>query len=88
MIYLRVSRTDLLINIWKKVNNICRPKKKKFSKTMTWRVTASLTTFLIASILTVDLLIGVFIGSIEVIAKIFLYYYQEKIWNNINWAKN
>ena len=63
-------------------------KKRTLLKTMTWRVTASLTTFLIAWILTGDLLIGISIGSIEAIAKIFLYYYHERIWNNINWAKN
>ena len=63
-------------------------KKRTLAKTMTWRVTASLTTFLIAWILTGDLLLGVSIGSIEAIAKIFLYYYHERIWNNINWAKN
>ena len=63
-------------------------KKRTFAKTMTWRVTASLTTFLIAWILTGDLLIGASIGSIEAIAKIFLYYYHDRIWNNINWAKN
>ena len=63
-------------------------KKRTLVKTMTWRVTASITTFLIAWILTGDLLIGISIGSIEAIAKIFLYYYHERIWNNINWAKN
>ena len=63
-------------------------KKRTLVKTMTWRVTASLTTFLIAWILTGDLLIGISIGSIEAIAKIFLYYYHERIWNNIKWAKN
>ena len=63
-------------------------KKRTLIKTMTWRVTASLTTFVIAWILTGDLLIGVSIGSVEAIAKIFLYYYHERIWNNINWAKN
>ena len=46
-------------------------KKRTIVKTMTWRITASLTTFLIAWLLTGDLLIGVSIGSIEVIAKIF-----------------
>jgi len=55
---------------------------------MTWRVTASLTTFLIAWILTGDLLIGATIGSIETIAKIFLYYFHERIWNGISWAKS
>jgi len=63
-------------------------KKRTLAKTITWRVTASLTTFSIAWILTGDLLIGAFIGSIEAIVKIFLYYYHERIWNNINWAKN
>ena len=62
--------------------------KRTITKTMTWRITASLTTFLIAWILTEDLLIGASIGSIEAIAKIFLYYFHERIWNNINWAKN
>tara|TARA_B110000305_G_scaffold125116_1_gene140122 strand:+ start:79 stop:198 length:120 start_codon:yes stop_codon:yes gene_type:complete len=38
--------------------------------------------------LTGDLLIGIFIGSIEAIAKIFMYYYHERIWNNIDLAKN
>ena len=62
--------------------------KRTIAKTLTWRVTASLTTFIIAWALTGDLLIGVSIGSIEAIAKFFLYYFHERIWNNISWAKN
>ena len=63
-------------------------KKRTIVKTLTWRVTASLTTFIIAWILTGDLLIGLSIGSIEAIAKVFLYYFHERIWNNIGWAKS
>ena len=63
-------------------------KKRAIAKTMTWRVIASLTTLLIAWMLTGDLLIGASIGSIEAIVKIFLYYFHERIWNNVNWAKN
>ena len=62
--------------------------KRTIAKTLTWRGTASLTTFIIAWVLTGDLLIGVSISSIEAIAKIFLYYFHERIWNNISWAKN
>ena len=62
--------------------------KRTIAKTLTWLVTASLTTFIIAWVLTGDLLIGVSIGSIEAIAKIFLYYFYERIWNNISWTKN
>ena len=59
--------------------------KRTIAKTMTWRITASFTTFIIAWILTGDLLIGVSIGAIEAIAKIFLYYFHERIWTNISW---
>ena len=62
--------------------------KRTIVKTLTWRVTASLTTFIIAWALTGDLLIGSTIGSVEAIAKIFLYYFHERIWNNISWAKS
>ena len=63
-------------------------RKRTIVKTLTWRVTASLTTFIISWALTGDLLIGATIGSIEAIAKIFLYYFHERIWNNISWAKS
>ena len=43
-------------------------KKSTIIKTLNWRVTASLTTFLIAWILTGDLLIGISIRSVEAIA--------------------
>ena len=58
--------------------------KRTLAKTMTWRITASLTTFIIAWILTGDLVIGAYIGSIDAIAKMFLYYFHERIWTNIN----
>ena len=63
-------------------------KKRTIARTLTWRITASLTTFVIAWTLTGDLLIGISIGSIEAIAKIFLYYFHERIWNSISWARN
>ena len=63
-------------------------KKRTIVKTLTWRVTASVTTFIIVWVLTGDLLIGISIGSIEAIANFFLYYFHERIWNNISWAKS
>ena len=60
-------------------------KKRTMAKTITWRITASLTTFLIAWMLTGDILVGASIGSVEAIAKIFLYYFHERIWTNISW---
>ena len=62
-------------------------KKRTIAKTITWRITASLTTFLIAWILTGDILVGASIGSIEAIAKIFLYYFHERGWDKIKWGR-
>ena len=86
MIYLRVNR---LIKQHKERKNMSEDTQKRtILKTITWRITASITTFLIAWILTGDLLIGVSIGGIEAITKIFLYYFHERIWNDITWEKN
>ena len=86
MICLRVSK---VINQDREGKNMyADTQKRSILKTLTWRITASLTTFLIAWLLTGDLLIGASIGSIEAIVKIFLYYFHERIWNNIVWEKN
>ena len=87
IIYLRVSKLIYKICA-ERIKMSADSQKRTIVKTMTWRITASLTTFIIAWFITGDLLIGVSIGSIEAIAKIFLYYYHERIWNNINWAKS
>ena len=58
-------------------------KKISLLKTLSWRITASLTTFIISWILTGDILIGTSIASVEAIAKVFLYYYHERIWTKI-----
>ena len=78
MIYLKVNKS-LNNYMCRKVKYVCRLTEKIIVKTLTWWVTASLTTFVIARILTGDVLIGISIGSIEAIAKIFLYYFHERI---------
>ena len=61
--------------------------KRSLLKTITWRVTASLDTFVIAWIITGDWKMGGSIAGIEVITKMFFYYFHERIWNKINWEK-
>ena len=61
--------------------------KRSLLKTLTWRITASLDTFVIAWIITGDWKMGGSIAGIEVITKIFFYYFQERIWNKIKWEK-
>tara|TARA_Y100001970_G_scaffold107437_1_gene134374 strand:+ start:1312 stop:1515 length:204 start_codon:yes stop_codon:yes gene_type:complete len=60
--------------------------KRSLAKTISWRITASLTTFIIAWILTGDYIIGSSIALIEAVVKIFLYYFHERSWNLISWG--
>ena len=61
-------------------------KKRSIVKTLTWRITASLDTFVIAWIITGDWKMGGSIAGIEVITKIFFYYFHERIWSKIKWG--
>lgn len=63
--------------------------KKKLSikrhafKTITWRIIGTLDTILIGWIISGDPLIGLKIGSIEVITKMVLYFIHERMWYKI-----
>ena len=61
--------------------------KRSLLKTITWRITASLDTFVIAWIITGDWKMGGSIAGIEVVTKMFFYYFHERIWNKIKWVK-
>lgn len=50
------------------------------AKTITWRIVATTTTFLIAWALTGDLTAGAAIGGVEAVAKMGLYYWHERAW--------
>ena len=50
-------------------------------KTITWRITATTTTILIAWLITGNLEVGLAVGGIEAVAKMFLYYLHERAWS-------
>jgi uncharacterized membrane protein len=51
-----------------------------FCKTCTWRVVASLDTFLLSWLLTGTVAVAASIASLEVLTKMFLYYAHERQW--------
>ena len=55
-------------------------KDRSFIKTLTWRLVATLDTFLISWFITGSVIIGASIISLEVITKMVLYYLHEKAW--------
>ncbi len=56
-------------------------------KTITWRILASLDTFLIAWFVSGSISVGGWIATIEVITKIILYYFHERAWNRVKWGQ-
>ena len=54
---------------------------RALSKALTWRITATLTTAIIAFFVTGELGVAIMIGGIEFVIKFFIYYAQERAWN-------
>lgn len=56
--------------------------KRSLVKTITWRVVATLGTFLLAWALTGSLSIGFVIGGLDALSKTVLYYMHERAWEH------
>jgi uncharacterized membrane protein len=61
-------------------------KKRHLAKTFTWRVLATLTTMIIAWIVSGDPSTGVVVGGIEFFIKMPVYYIHERIWYKSNFG--
>jgi uncharacterized membrane protein len=56
---------------------------RSLAKALTWRITATLTTVVIAYIVTGELSIAAIIGGLEFVLKFIIYYGHERAWNAI-----
>jgi uncharacterized membrane protein len=56
-------------------------------KAVTWRMTGSLDTFVISFIITGRLTLAGSIAGTELLTKIILYYFHERIWALIPWGR-
>jgi uncharacterized membrane protein len=76
--------------VWNRVNWGVTQRKLRYEtrsrsvlKMSTWRVLASLDTMLLALIFTGNLGTAISIGGLEVITKLVLYYFHERLWLHI-----
>ena len=60
--------------------------KRSVIKGVTWRVIASLTTFILVYIFTGDIAVTLGVSAIEVSAKILFYYFHERFWGKVHWG--
>ena len=61
--------------------------KRSLFKAFTWRVTGTADTFLLSLLITRQLNFALAISGTEVVTKVFLYYFHERIWNRVGWGK-
>jgi len=61
--------------------------KRSVAKSISWRVIGTLDTILISWLVTGALSLAFSIGFIELITKMLLYFFHERIWNRISWGK-
>ncbi len=54
--------------------------KRHIAKTVSWRVIGTLDTIILSWVITGNLKMGMAIGGVEVITKMILYFFHERIW--------
>ena len=54
--------------------------KRHLLKTISWRIIGTLDTFILSWIITGNVKIGLTIGGVETITKMFLYFFHERLW--------
>jgi len=55
-------------------------RKRHLLKSVTWRIIASVVSFLIGWSVTGDVSIGITVGVVDVVVKFILYYFHERMW--------
>ncbi|WP_034062716.1 DUF2061 domain-containing protein [Lacinutrix jangbogonensis] len=61
-------------------------RKRHIAKTITWRFIGTLDTMLLAWFISGNPLTGLKIGFAEVVTKMILYYFHERLWYKINYG--
>lgn len=59
---------------------------RSLAKAISWRITGTIDTFVISFIITGHFLIASSIAGTELLTKILLYYFHERIWASIPWG--
>jgi uncharacterized membrane protein len=62
--------------------------RRSIAKALTWRVTGTLDTFLLSFLITRQLKFALAISATELVTKIVLYYFHERIWEKVRWGRS
>ena len=59
---------------------------RSVAKAISWRTVGTLDTIIVSYFVTGNLVMAASIGSIEVITKMILYYFHERVWNRLKFG--
>lgn len=62
-------------------------RSRSIIKSITWRITGTIDTILISWLITGEIIMAISIGGVEVVTKMILYYFHERVWNKISYGK-
>ena len=82
---MKTDQTEPKINLKKQIGMESR--KRSIIKAVTWRITATLITFLVAYLLTKEVVLAMGIGFLDASIKILAYYGHERLWNRIDFGR-
>ena len=61
--------------------------KRSIVKATTWRVLATVSTMAIVYAFTREMALSLGVGVVEVVLKMLLYYFHERLWHQIGWGR-
>ena len=59
---------------------------RSLAKAISWRITGTIDTFIIAWVITGQPLLASGIALTEIFTKVFLYWLHERAWTNVKWG--
>ena len=65
-----------------------KSRKLHLTKTITWRIIASTTTFILVKLFGLAIDLALYVALTEFILKMVLYYFHERIWYKYNFGLN
>jgi uncharacterized membrane protein len=61
--------------------------KRSLAKAFTWRITGTIDTFVLSILITKQIKFALAISGTELVTKILLYYFHERVWEKVSWGE-
>ena len=60
---------------------------RSIAKSISWRIIGTIDTIVISWIITGEIATAFSIGTVELVTKMALYFFHERVWNTVKWGK-